>query len=316
MTRYAITGGAGFIGSHIAEELLKTAENEVVVIDNLSTGRESNLDGFRDRIEFHKEDVRDAETMAALLKGVDFVFHEAALVSVNDSIERPRDNHAINFEGTLNVLEGARHGGVKRVVLASSCAVYGNDPGLPKVEAMPHSPESPYAMAKACKEYYAKVYSQLFGIPVIALRYFNVYGPRQDPSSAYSGVISIFVDRLLKGSPITIFGDGKQSRDFVYVGEVVKMNLLAMSDPGLKGGEVFNVGTGRATDLLELAALVDSLVGAGVTPTHAEARPGEVRESRADISRAEKILGFKPTISIKEGLSRLIESVKQENLSA
>jgi UDP-glucose 4-epimerase len=226
--KYLVTGGAGFVGSHIADALIERG-HQVVVLDNLSSGHRENLADVIARIEFIEGDIRDPETCLKAAEGCDGIFHEAALVSVPDSINRPRDNHDINITGTLNILEAARKQGVKRVVFASSAAVYGDNPDLPKREDMLPEPKSPYALAKLTGEYYLKVYAECYGLETVALRYFNVFGSRQDPSSMYSGVISIFSERIKKGLPITIYGDGRQTRDFVNVRDVVSANLLAMT---------------------------------------------------------------------------------------
>ncbi|MEI7851114.1 MAG: NAD-dependent epimerase/dehydratase family protein [Kiritimatiellales bacterium] len=226
--KYLVTGGAGFIGSHITDTLVEQG-HDVVVLDDLSSGHKANLSEVWNKIEFIEGDICDAATCLKAAEGCDGIFHEAALVSVPDSINRPRDNHDINITGTLNILEAARQQGVKRVVFASSAAVYGDNPELPKREDMLPEPKSPYALAKLTGEYYLKVYAECFGLETVALRYFNVFGPRQDPSSMYSGVISIFSERIKKGLPITIYGDGEQTRDFVNVADVVSANLLAMT---------------------------------------------------------------------------------------
>ncbi len=225
--KYLVTGGSGFIGSHIVEALVADG-HDVVVLDNLSSGHIENLDRVMDRIIFIEGDIRDPAACLAAAKGCDGVFHEAALVSVADSVERPRDNHEINITGTLNVLEAARACGVKRILFASSAAIYGNNPELPKTESMLPEPMSPYAVAKITGEYYLRTYAELYGLECVALRYFNVYGPRQDPSSPYSGVISIFAQRVGRGASVTFYGDGLQTRDFVNVADVVQANLLAM----------------------------------------------------------------------------------------
>ena len=302
--KYLITGGCGFIGSHIAEALVKE-DHDVVVFDNLSSGYEKNISSIRSRVEFVKGDIRDPEALSCAMKGADFVFHEAALVSVFDSVERPADNNAINITGTLNVLSAARANKVKRVVMASSAAVYGNEPSLPKKEEMRPEPESPYALAKITDEYYMHVFHALYGLETVALRYFNVYGPRQDPTSMYSGVISKFSDVLKKGAVPVIFGDGKQSRDFVFVKDVVRANLLAMTSPEAGKSGVFNVATGRAVSLLELLQVMCGLLGKKVEPLFKDARAGDIRHSLADISRARAGLGYSPQYSMEEGLKEL-----------
>ena len=306
---YMITGGCGFIGSHIAEALVARGES-VRILDNLSSGYEQNLAAFRDRVDVLIGDVRDPADLDAAMADVRFVFHEAALVSVFDSVERPLDNHAINLTGTLNVLEAARRAGVKRVVVASSAAVYGNDPNLPKTETMLPCPESPYALAKIAKEYYMRVYAKLYGLETVCLRYFNVYGPRQDPKSMYSGVISKFSDVILAGETPVVFGDGLQTRDFVFVKDVVAANLRAMEAPGVGAGGVFNVATGRRTSLLDLLAVMKSIAGRDFEPEFREARAGDVRHSVADVSRARETLGFEAAHDLESGLRALLDSLR------
>ncbi|MBT4136347.1 MAG: SDR family oxidoreductase [Candidatus Latescibacteria bacterium] len=312
MAVYLITGGSGFIGSHIAEMLLTDSDHEVRIYDNLSSGHKKNIANLSGQVVFFEDDVRDTQALSSAMAGVDYVFHEAALVSVIDSVHRPRDNHEINLTGTLNVLETAQKSGVKRVVLASSAAIYGNDLTLPKQETMRPQPESPYGLAKIGKEYYARIFSTLYDLPVVALRYFNVYGPRQDPKSAYSGVISIFVDRVLNNDAITIFSDGEQSRDFVFVKDVAKANLLAMHADNIKGGEVFNVATGESVSLLHLLKAIQDIEGSHVTPTFGPERAGDIRHSAADITLAQSILGFKPDYSLSDGLAELVAFCKAE----
>lgn len=300
-----ITGGCGFIGSHIAQELCN--DNEILIVDNLTTGRKENIAEFRDRVELVVEDIRNADALCDLIKGADYVFHEAALVSVVDSVERPGDNHEINLTGTLNVMSAAAKAGVKRAVIASSAAVYGNDPLLPKTETMRPAPESPYGLAKITGEYYARVFSQLYSLPVVALRYFNVFGPRQDPGSPYSGVISIFVEKVLGGQTPGILGDGLQTRDFVFVKDVVAANLRAMHAPELKGGEVFNVGTGCGTSLLELLEAINKAAGGGLKPDFGPERAGDIKHSVACIDEARNRLGYAPGYSLGEGLRLLVD---------
>jgi UDP-glucose 4-epimerase len=337
--KYLITGGAGFIGSHLTDALVEQG-HDVVVLDNLSSGHKENLEQVMARIEWIEGDVRDPDTCLKAAEGCDGIFHEAALVSVPDSINRPRDNHDINITGTLNVLEAARANGVKRIVFASSAAVYGDSPELPKREDMLPEPKSPYAMAKITGEYYLKVYAECYGLETVALRYFNVFGLRQDPSSMYSGVISIFSERIKKGLPITIYGDGQQTRDFVNVKDIVSANLLAMTTDYLatKGHEnsqkeetprstphapyavlnvatshlppstfhTFNIATGQQCSLLELLDTLGEIFGVEPELAFAPARPGDIRHSLADISNVRKKLGYEPKIKLKEGLAQLM----------
>jgi UDP-glucose 4-epimerase len=304
MMRVLVTGGAGFIGSHIAEAYVGRG-SRVVVLDNFSTGKRENLAGFAGDIELIEGDVRDATLLARAAQGCDVVFHQAAIVSVPYSVSHPEESNSVNIQGTLNVLQAARSAGVRRVVFASSAAVYGDEPTLPKHEAMLPSPISPYGVEKLTGEHYLAVWSRVFGVETVALRYFNVFGPRQDPSSPYSGVISIFVDRILGGKPITFLGDGSQSRDFVSISNVVEANVLAAAAPGASG-RVFNVACGARTTLVELAAVLESAVGRTVPREFALARPGDIKDSVADITRARTELGYAPSVGLSQGLVALV----------
>jgi len=298
--RALITGGAGFIGSHIADALV-SANCEVCVIDNLSGGYRKNLAHQGDRIDFIKGDIRDADTLAQASRGCEVVFHEAAIVSVTRTVAAPVETAAVNDMGTLQVLDAARREGVRRVVLASSSAVYGDDPVMPKREEMRPKPMSPYAVQKLANEYYAHLYHELYGLETVCLRYFNVYGPRQDPSSPYSGVISIFMARSFSGVPPIVYGDGKQCRDFIFVNDVVQANLLAAGLSGISGG-VFNVGTGTAVTVNDLWQRIARRVGIDAPPIYAPPRPGDIRESLSSIDRAESVLGFRPTFDLEQGI--------------
>jgi UDP-glucose 4-epimerase len=312
MSRYLITGGAGFIGSNIADALIERGHS-VVVLDDLSTGSRDNLAQLGDAVELIEGDIRDAETCLRAAEGCDGIYHEAALVSVPHSIEAPRDNHDINITGTFNILEAARANGVGRIVFASSAAVYGDNPELPKREEMLPEPKSPYALAKLNGEHYLCNYADIFGIEAVALRYFNVFGPRQNPSSPYSGVISIFVDRVSKGLPVTIFGDGEQSRDFVNVADVVQANLLAMGvEAGIqKTGDasfhLFNVATNRQTNLLKLLETLEEICETRVERVFKEERGGDIKHSLADIGRTVAVLGYQPQVELKDGLAELVD---------
>lgn len=304
MDRYLVTGGAGFIGSHLCQRLC--AEGYAVrVLDDLSTGRRENLAAIRDEIEFVEGDIRDAALLAEVMQQVDCVLHQAAIGSVPASVEQPLVDQAVNAVGTLQLLEAARQAGVGRVVFASSAAVYGNNPQMPKREDMPPEPEAPYAISKAMGEHYARVYSQTYGLEVVGLRYFNVFGPRQVPSSPYSGVISIFVERMRAGEAPTIFGDGHQVRDYVYVGDVVEANMRASTTPGI-AGRMYNIGRGRSASLLELIAALNQILATELTPIFAAPRVGDIRFSSADISRARAELGYEPRVGLAEGLERTI----------
>ncbi len=303
-----VTGGAGFIGSHICERLVKEG-HQVVAYDNLSSGKRENLAHLASRVELVEADVRDAPQLDYYASGCDLIYHEAAIVSVPYSVEHPQETHDVNIQGTLNVLMAAKRRSVKRVVFACSAAVYGDDPEMPKRETMRAAPMSPYGVEKIAGEHYLGVWNQLYGVETVSLRYFNVFGERQDPRSPYSGVISIFVDRALKGEPVTIYGDGGQSRDFVYVGNVVDANLRAGMTPGI-GGRAYNVACGKSTTLLGLLGVVEKIVGKKVERTFAPPRQGDIRESLADIGRISKDLGYEPTVGVEEGLKRLIDHVR------
>jgi UDP-glucose 4-epimerase len=302
MKRCLVTGGAGFIGSNLTERLVDQGM-QVRVLDNLSTGRLENLDSFRGDIEFEQGDIRNFDMLQKLMSDVDLVFHQAAEVSVLRSVEDPLRTALVNDLGTLHVLEAARRAGVKRVVFASSCAVYGDLPQLPKTEDMATRPLSPYAASKLHGETYACLYSDLYGQDTVCLRYFNVFGPKQDPSSPYSGVISIFMNKAARGEIPTIYGDGEQYRDFVYVVDVVQANLQAAFGPG-NTGMVINVGTGSSVTINQLWKSVAELAGVEQEPVRAPERPGDIRESIADISRARKALGYEPKYSFFKGLEQ------------
>ena len=308
--RALVTGGAGFIGSQIAERLVGTG-HEVVVLDNFFTGKRENLEGFGKDVRLVEGDVRDLAAVSACAAGCDVIFHEAAIVSVPFSVERPQESHDVNIQGTLNVLQAARQTGTRRVVFASSAAIYGEEPTLPKAEAMRPEPMSPYGVEKITGEHYLATWSKLFGVETVALRYFNVFGPRQDPKSPYSGVISIFVDRILAGRGLTFFGDGSQSRDFVYVANVVDANILAATRPAAGiSGRAFNVACGKRTTLLELASLIERAAGRTVERSFAEPRAGDIKDSVATIERARADLGYSPAIDVEEGLRRLVAHVR------
>jgi UDP-glucose 4-epimerase len=302
-----VIGGAGFIGSHIAERLTRGG-HKVRVLDNFSAGKRTNLAGFASDVEVIEGDIRDAGLLAVAAAGCEVVFHEAAIVSVPYSVEHPVETHEVNIRGTLNVLEAARVARVRRVVFASSAAVYGDDPVLPKVETMLPTPISPYGVEKVTAEYYLRTYSTLYGVESVALRYFNVFGPRQDPGSPYSGVISIFVDRAIAGKGVTIFGDGKASRDFVYVADVVDANMAAATHEGVSG-QLFNVARGQRTTLNELAAMLGRIVGKNLAVDHAAPRAGDIVDSVADVTRARVGLGFVAKVGVEEGLTELVRHV-------
>ncbi|RRR74656.1 MAG: NAD-dependent epimerase/dehydratase family protein [Candidatus Viridilinea halotolerans] len=295
-----VTGGAGFIGSHLVERLLQRGDH-VRVLDNFSTGHAANLAPWRANIEVIEGDLRDAAALARATAGVDLVFHQAALPLVQQSVDDPATTNAVNVDGTLQLLLAARDAGVRRVVVASSAAVYGDDPQLPKHERMPIQPLSPYAVSKLATEQYALVFAQLYALEAVALRYFNVFGPRQDPRSPYSGVIARFCAAARAGAEVTIFGDGSQSRDFVAVADVVSANLLAALAPAANG-QVINIARGEQTSLLELIRLLEELTGRSLPVRFAPARSGDILHSLAAIDRAQALLGFRPQVSLREGL--------------
>ncbi|MBI2857835.1 MAG: SDR family oxidoreductase [Chloroflexi bacterium] len=299
-----VTGGAGFIGSHLVERLVREGM-EVRVLDNFSTGNRENLAAIASQIELIEGDICDDEATRQAMRGVEVVFHEAALCSVARSVENPQKSNDMNVGGTLNVLVAARDEGVRRLVYASSSSVYGNIPALPKKEAQAPAPASPYAVTKLAGELYCRVFYQIFGLETFALRYFNVFGPRQVQDSAYAAVIPRFTSALLRGEPPVIFGDGEQSRDFSYVDNVVEANLLAVkAKAGF--GEAFNVACGRHTTVSDVAAQIACLMGMSVKPVHREPRPGDVRHSLADINKAASVLGYQPRIEFSAGLERTV----------
>jgi UDP-glucose 4-epimerase len=302
---YLVTGGAGFIGSHITEELVRRGER-VRVLDNLSSGREENLAAVQKQISFHKEDVRNLDRIRPAFQDADYVIHLAAIASVQASVEDPLTANAVNLTGTLNVLVAARDAQVKRLVVATSAAAYGENLVLPCLESQVPQPLSPYALTKLAAEYYGLIFYRLYELQTVALRYFNVFGPRQDPDSPYSGVLSRFMAALLRGVVPVIFGDGEQSRDFVYVANVVEATLRASTAPKA-AGKVINIGTGRSYTLNETLALLNKILNIRVTPRHEPPRGGDVRESRADITLARQVLGYEPAVPFEEGLRRTLE---------
>ena len=301
-----VTGGAGFIGGHLVERLCADGWN-VRVLDDFSTGREANLAAVAERIELLRGDICDAELLARAVRGVEVVFHQAAVASVPRSVAEPIRTNSINVGGTLAVLDAARHASVRRVVYAASSAAYGNAPGLPKVEHMPANLLSPYALQKHAGESYCRLYTSLYGLETVALRYFNVYGPRQDPKSEYAAVIPMFITACLRGEPATIYGDGEQTRDFVMVYDAVHANLLAADAQRAPGG-VFNIAAGRRTSLNELIGLIREETGAKARPRHAPPREGDVRDSVASLESARELLGYEPRVTLREGLRITIES--------
>ncbi len=305
MSSYLISGGAGFIGSHLVERLVNQGEM-VRVLDNFLTGKRENIAAFLQQIELIEGDIRDPETCRRACQGVDYVLHQAALPSVARSVEDPQTTNGINITGTLNLLLAARETKVKRFVFASSSSVYGDDDSLPKREGEEGRPLSPYAVSKIAGEHYCRLFFQLYGLSTVCLRYFNVFGPRQDPFSQYAAVIPNFIFRLLQGERPIIFGDGEQSRDFTYVANVVEANLLAATASTEVSGEVLNIACGESISVNALAAGINQILGTDLRPIYSGPRPGDIRHSQADISRARKILGYQPRHSFWQGLEETI----------
>ena len=314
MPGYLVTGGAGFIGSNLVEALLRSGE-DVRALDDFSTGRRENLASAADwaragggRFEMLEGDVRDAETCRRAVAGVDHVLHEAAIPSVQRSVTDPLASNAVNVSGTLNLLVAARDAAVRRFVFASSSSLYGESPTLPKVETMPPAPISPYAVQKLAAESYCQVFHRLYGTPTVALRYFNVFGPRQDPRSEYSAVIPRFIAALRDGGRPTVYGDGEQTRDFTYVANVVQANLRACTAPEEALGEAYNVACEERISLNELLRLLGGILGCVPDPDYREPRPGDVKHSLADIGRARERLGYRPDVELRDGLRRTVEA--------
>ena len=304
MSSYLVTGGAGFIGSHLTEELIRRGER-VRVADSLITGHRKNL-AHLSGVEFLQGDVADLAVATRAVQGVDYVLHQAAIPSVPRSVEDPITSNRANIDATLSILVAARDAGVKRVVYAGSSSAYGNTPTLPKNEDMPTNPLSPYALQKLVGEQYMQMFTSLYGLETVTIRYFNVFGPRQDPSSPYSGVISVFAKALLDNKAPTIHGDGEQTRDFTYVANVVDGVLRAVNAPGASG-QVVNIATGTRISLNQLFASMRDAIGSRLEPSYGPARQGDVKDSLADITRARTLLGYEPSVSLEEGLKNTIE---------
>ncbi len=305
MDKFLVTGGAGFIGSSICRKLVSEG-CFVRVVDNLLTGKKSNLAGVMDKIEFIEADMGDSEVAQSAVKDIDVVLHEGALPSVPLSVDDPASTHRHCVNATFTMLLAARDAGVKRFVYAASSSAYGDAPTSPKVETMPARPLSPYAVCKLTGEYYCSVFSGVFGLETVSLRYFNVFGPYQDPKSQYAAAIPAFVTHILKDEPPTIYGDGEQSRDFTYIDNVVNANLLA-ARARKTSGEVINIACGRAVTVNQIIDMINKLLGKNVKPLYVDARPGDVKHSLADVTAAKRLIGFEPAISFEDGLKKAID---------
>jgi len=310
MSKYVITGGAGFIGSALARACVADSGHQVVVIDNLLSGHERNLEEIRDRIQFSRLDIRNYDDIAPVIAGADVVFHLAAIPSVPRSISDPVPSHEVNIDGTFQVLRAAAAGGVRRLVYAASSSAYGDTEVLPKTESMIPQPKSPYAAQKLMGEYYASVFSSCFHLETVSLRFFNVYGPRQDPTSPYSGVLSLFMRALIERRAPTIHGDGEQSRDFTYVDDVVALVRKAAKAPGVSG-HLYNAGNGNRYTLNQVWDELQKIEGVSIPPVYGPPREGDVRDSQADTTAAIRDLGHAPAFSLQEGLRRTLEWYKR-----
>ena len=306
--RYLVTGGAGFIGSNTVDELVRRGHS-VIVLDDLSNGRESNLDGVKGKIEFVRGSITDSEIVQKACRGVNYVIHLAARASVPRSVKDPLSSNQINVDGTLKVLLAARDARVRRVVFSASSSAYGETPTLPKVESMPAAPISPYGVSKLTGELYLQVFGRCYGLENVSLRYFNVFGPRQDPGSPYSGVLARFCLAVLEGAQPIVFGDGEQSRDFNFIENVVQVNLLACEAPNASG-LVFNIGTGGRFTLNHTLKLLEKFSGKPIKPKYDPPREGDIRDSQADIALARRILGYDPKVGFEDGLRRTWEWYK------
>ncbi len=311
MAKYLVTGGAGFIGSNIVEELVRLKVDAIRVLDNFSTGSKENVEPFIEKIELIEGDIRDKKILSKALWGIDFVIHQAALRSVAKSVENPVETHDVNATGTLNLLAAAKEAGVKRVVYASTCAAYGDAKKFPQDETDEIAPISPYGASKLAGETYCRVFAKTLGIETVSLRYFNVYGPRQNPESKYSSVVPEFIFDIMKNRIPVIDWDGKQSRDFVFVKDVVQANLLAIKAKNASG-EVFNVGNGYATTIYDILMQIEKILGKKIPPKFGPKREGDVRKVYSDISKARRILGFKPVFTLEKGLKLTIDWFKNK----
>ena len=315
MSLYLVTGVAGFIGSSLARAVLAQGD-QVRGIDNFSTGKRENIAEIAGKIDFREADLANLDALHDACRGVDYIFHEAAIPSVPKSVLDPLGSNRANVDGTVHLLIAARDTKVKRVVYAASSSAYGDTPTLPKHEAMPPNPISPYAVAKLASEYYMTSFYRCYGLETVCLRYFNIFGPRQDPNSPYSGVLAKFITQMLKGEQPTIFGDGKQSRDFTFIDNTVSANLLAAKAPAEAAGQVFNVATGTRVDLNETFELLKKIIGFKGTVKYGPDRAGDVKHSLADLSRTEKYLGYKPLVNFEEGLRRTVDWYRGQQKAA
>jgi nucleoside-diphosphate-sugar epimerase len=314
--RVLVTGGGGFIGSNLVEALLRRGD-DVLVLDDFSTGRRRNLaragdwaGGGGGRYELIEGDIRDDATVRRAMAGRELVLHQAAIPSVARSVDDPVTSHTVNVDGTLTLLLAARDAGVRRFVMASSSSLYGESPTLPKVETMPCDPISPYGLDKLAGETYCRLFTRLYGLPTVALRYFNVFGLRQDPASEYAAVIPRFATAILAGRPPTIYGDGQQTRDFTYIANVVEANLRSAEAPDVACGEAYNIACGERISLLDLVTAINRLAGGAVRPAHEAHRAGDIQHSLADIGKARRLLGYEPRVGLEEGLTRTIEHLR------
>jgi len=309
MGKALVTGGAGFIGSHVVRALLSSG-SEVRVLDNLSSGRRENLDGLADDVELLERDIRDAGAVRAACLGADWVFHLAAFISVPGSVADPAEADSVNIGGALNVLLAAREAGVRRVVFSSSSAVYGEPASVPIAECAPARPASPYGVEKLYGEHMCRLFSELYGLETVSLRYFNVYGPRQNPRSEYAAVIPKFISAMVGGRPATIYGDGRQTRDFAYVEDVARANLLAATSADAVG-QSLNIASGSATSVLDIHKAIGQLVGCASPPLHAEPRRGDIRHSVADVRLAENAMRFRASVPLAEGLAQTVSWLRE-----
>jgi UDP-glucose 4-epimerase len=307
MSKFLVTGGAGFIGSALVRGLLERGADRVAIVDNLLTGKEANIAEIGGAVDFHHVDIRDFEAIKKAMQGAEIVFHEAAIPSVPRSIREPVPSHDVNINGTFCVLRAAQEAGVRRVIYAASSSAYGDTEVLPKVETMRPLPKSPYAAQKLMGEYYLACWHSCYGLETVALRYFNVFGPRQDPTSAYSGVLSLFMTAILNRRAPTIFGDGEQSRDFTYVEDVVALNICASEAPASVSGKVYNGGNGGRITLNQAWEMLQKIEGASIAPNYGPPREGDVRDSQADTTAVQRDLGYESKFTFEEGMRRTLE---------